>query len=182
MIGYLDIETSFGGQVTVVGLLRTDRGVLQLVGDAITRDSLTDAFRGLDTLCTFNGEGFDLPVVRRSYGLGLLERFRSLDLSIECRRRSLRGGLKRIEASLSIPRRSGGMNGIDAMLLWDRWVRGDRQALSTLLGYNRDDVVNLALLERRLRGDLEMLPAIEPTVVGPEEPTRYRRGISSREV
>jgi uncharacterized protein YprB with RNaseH-like and TPR domain len=166
VIGYLDIETSFGGHVTVVGLLRTDRGVLQLVGDAITRDGLIGAFRGLDTLCTFNGEGFDLPVLRRAYGLGLLERYRSLDLSVECRRTGRRGGLKRIEASLSIPRRSNGINGVDAMLLWDRWLRGDRGALKTLLAYNRDDVVNLALLERRLRGDLEMLPVLEPTVVG----------------
>jgi uncharacterized protein YprB with RNaseH-like and TPR domain len=166
VIGYLDIETSFGGQVTVVGLLRTDRGVLQIVGDAVTCEALTDAFRGLDTLCTFNGEGFDLPVLRRAYGLGLLERFRSLDLSIECRKTGKRGGLKRIEASLQIPRRSNGINGVDAMLLWDRWVRGDRSALKTLLAYNRDDVVNLALLERRLRGDLELLPALEPVVVG----------------
>ncbi len=58
------------------------------------------------------------------------------------------------------------MNGVDAMVLWDRWLQGERQALTTLLAYNRDDVVNLALLERRLRGDLEMLPALEPTVLG----------------
>jgi len=166
VIGYLDIETSFRKEVTVVGLLRTDRGIVQLVGDAITTQALTDAFRGLDTLCTFNGEGFDLPVLRRSYGLGLLERYRSLDLSIECRKRNRRGGLKKIEASLSIPRRSNGINGVDAMILWDRWNTGDRQALRTLLAYNRDDVVNLALLERRLRGDLEMLPAFDPVVLG----------------
>jgi uncharacterized protein YprB with RNaseH-like and TPR domain len=166
VIGYLDIETAFGGEVTVVGLLRTDRGVLQIVGEAITQESLTGAFRGLDTLCTFNGESFDLPVLRREYGIGLLEQFRSLDLSIDCRRTGLRGGLKRIEASLSIPRRSNGINGIDAMLLWDRWRTADRDALETLLAYNRDDVVNLALLERRLRGDLEMMPVLDPIVLG----------------
>lgn len=166
MIGYLDIETSFRKEVTVVGLLRTDRGIVQLVGDAITTEALTGALRGLDTLCTFNGEGFDLPVLRRAFGLGLLERYRSLDLSIECRKRNRRGGLKKIEASLSIPRRSNGINGVDAMVLWDRWRDGDREALRTLLNYNRDDVVNLALLERRLRGDLEMLPSLQPTVVG----------------
>lgn len=166
MIGYLDIEASFRGEVTVVGLLRMDRGALQLVGDAITRDVLVDSLHGLDTLCTFNGESFDLPVLRRAFGLGLIERYRSLDLFIECRRNGLRGGLKRIEASLSIPRRIRGVNGVDAMVLWDRWTRGDRQALQTLLAYNRDDVVNLALLERRLRGDLELLPALEPKVVG----------------
>lgn len=166
MIGYLDIETSFRGDVTVVGLLRSDRGITQLVGEAITRPSLEEVLRGVDTLCTFYGEAFDLPVLRRSFGLGLIERCRSLDLSVECRRLRMRGGLKGIERNLSIPRRSIGITGYDAMLLWDRWLGADRGALETLLAYNRDDVVNLALLERRLRGDLELLPDFEPTVVG----------------
>lgn len=166
MIGYLDIETSFGGEVTVFGLLRSDRGITQLVGDAVTLRAIDQTLRGIDTLCTFYGESFDLPVLRRSFGLGLIERYRSLDLSIECRRARIHGGLKRIEASLGIPRRSRGITGFDAMLLWDRSRRGDRDALLTLLAYNRDDVVNLALLERRLRGDLELLPELEPTVIG----------------
>lgn len=166
MVGYLDIETSFERDVTVFGLLRSDRGVVQIVGSAITRDSLEEALRGIDTLCTFNGESFDLPVLRRAFGLGLLERCRSLDLSMECRRAGRRGGLKRIEDGLGIPRSLRGVTGYDAMVLWQRWERGDRVALETLLQYNRDDVVNLALLERRLRGDLELPRAIPRTVVG----------------
>jgi uncharacterized protein YprB with RNaseH-like and TPR domain len=52
------------------------------------------------------------------------------------------------------------------MVLWDRWENGDREALETLLEYNADDVINLALLERRLRGDLEIAPPLIPRVVG----------------
>jgi uncharacterized protein YprB with RNaseH-like and TPR domain len=166
VIGYLDIETSFSGEVTVVGLLRTDRGLVQLVGDANTRDGIERILTGLDTICTFNGETFDLPVLRRAFGVGMLERFRSLDLSIECRRAGINGGLKRIEVGLQIPRRLHGITGYDAMVLWDRWEKGDRDALETLLAYNADDVVNLALLERRLRGDLEMLDPVEQLVLG----------------
>jgi hypothetical protein len=166
VIGYLDIETSFAGDVTVVGLMRVDRGLIQAVGSAITRDVLDDVFCGLDTLCTFNGESFDLPVLDRAFGVRLSERFRSFDLSIECRRVGIRGGLKRIETGLQIPRRLRGVNGYDAMVLWDRWQTGDREALETLLRYNADDVINLATLERRLRGDLEPAPPIEPLVLG----------------
>jgi uncharacterized protein YprB with RNaseH-like and TPR domain len=165
VIGYLDIETSFRSEVTVTGLLRPDRGLIQLVGDANTREDLEMLFRGLDTVCTFNGESFDLPVLRRAFGVGLLERFRSLDLSIECRRVGISGGLKRIETNMQIPRRLRGITGYDAMVLWERWENGDRDALQTLLDYNADDVINLAVLERRLRGDLEIPPPVRPLVV-----------------
>jgi hypothetical protein len=166
MIGYLDIETSFEKDVTVVGLMRSDRGLVQIVGEAITAEVLDDLFDKLDTLCTFHGEGFDLPVLQERFGLDLFGRFRSLDLSDECRRVGRNGGLKRIEVGLQIPRSLRGVNGYDAMVLWKRWQQGDRDALETLLQYNADDVWNLALLERRLRGDLEAPPKIEPTVVG----------------
>ncbi len=166
MIGYLDIETSFSGEVTVFGLLRAERGLIQIIGRSITRDAIDETLRGIDTLCTFNGETFDLPVLRRAFGIGLLERCRSFDLSVECRRIGLRGGLKRIEDRLSIPRRLRGVTGYDAMVLWEGWERGNRDALETLLQYNRDDVINLRLLERRLRGDLEMPQPVEQIVVG----------------
>jgi uncharacterized protein YprB with RNaseH-like and TPR domain len=166
VLGYLDIETSFQGEVTVVGLQRADRGLFQIVGSANTTEALDDVLSGLDTLCTFNGESFDLPVLRRAFGINLAERFRSLDLSIECRRVGIRGGLKRIEMGLQIPRRLRGVNGYDAMVLWDRWTNGDRDALETLLRYNADDVMNLATLERRLRGDLGTEAPLESIVLG----------------
>lgn len=166
MIGYLDIETSFSREVTVFGLLRSDRGVIQIVGPALTREVIEDALHGIDIVCTFNGESFDLPVLRRAFGIGLLERCRSLDLSIECRNAGLRGGLKRIEDGLAIPRSLRGVTGYDAMVLWERWESGDREALEILLQYNRDDVVNLAMLERRLRGDLEVPPPTDRIVLG----------------
>lgn len=166
MIGYLDIETAFDGSLTVVGLLRSDRGLVQLVGDAITAARVNEVLDGLGTLCTFNGELFDLPVLRRLLGLDLLSSYRSLDLSVECRRTGRRGGLKAIEARLQIPRASNGLSGYDALVLWDRWQHGDHAALQTLLDYNRDDVINLALLERRLRGDLSVPDPSQRVVVG----------------
>lgn len=166
MIVYLDIETSFEEELTVVGVWRADRGLLQLVGSAIAPQPVREALEGVGTICTFNGDRFDLPVLRRTLGLDLLVDYHSLDLSVECRRVGFRGGLKAIEASLSIARRSNGLNGYDAMVLWDRWLDGDRDALETLLAYNAEDVYNLVRLERRLRADLSEIPVLPQFVRG----------------
>lgn len=166
VIGYLDIETSFEGEVTVVGLLRSDRGLVQLVGEAVGAAPVAELLAGIDTICTFNGERFDLPVLSRTLGVDMLVEFRSLDLSVECRRLGIRGGLKRIESSLGISRRVRGVNGYDAMVLWKAWGQGDREALDTLLRYNREDVLNLVLLQRRLHGDLCALAPVQHVVMG----------------
>lgn len=167
MNGYLDIETSFEGGLTVVGVLCPGRPLVQLVGAAATARAVGDALRGVRTVCTFNGERFDLPELRRGLGIDLLRDHESLDLSVECARRGIRGGLKAIEAWLGISRRLSGVNGYHAMVLWRRWEHGDREALETLLAYNRDDVVNLVLLERRLQGDLCVPPSPDHVVIGP---------------
>ena len=59
---YLDIETCASGEVTVVGIYREDRGFVQLVGGQITDVTVCDALEGMDTICTFNGDRFDLPI------------------------------------------------------------------------------------------------------------------------
>ena len=38
------------------------------------------------------------------------------------------------------------MDGYTAVLLWQRYQRGDKGALDLLLSYNREDVVNLEVL------------------------------------
>jgi hypothetical protein len=154
VIAYLDIETSFDGDITVVGVLRSDSGLVQLVRPGITEAAFASSISGIDTICTFNGERFDLPVLNRALGVDLLSTHRSVDLSVECRRLGIRGGLKAIEASMGIRRAVKGVKGYDALELWKSWEDGNRHALDKLLRYNRDDVINLVMLERRLRGDL----------------------------
>ena len=153
MKAYLDIETCAGGQVTVVGIYREDRGMLQLVGGEITDMKVWEALDGVETLCTFNGDRFDLPLLERQTRLDLRSRFRSLDLLRECRRVGLKGGLKRMEERFGIARTTRGMNGWDALQLWARYDGdGDREALRLLLEYNREDVMNLVQLERIVVG------------------------------
>ena len=153
MKAYLDIETCAGGQVTVVGVYREDRGLLQLVGGEITDETVWKALDGVETVCTFNGDRFDLPLLERQTRLDLRSQFRSLDLLRECRRVGLKGGLKRMEERFGIARTTRGMNGWDALQLWARYEGdGDQEALRLLLEYNREDVMNLVQLERIVVG------------------------------
>ena len=151
MRAYLDIETAFDGTISVIGMYRPDLGTIQLVGGGVRDMALYEALEGVRTLVTFNGSTFDLPIIRRRLYADLKRDFEHCDLLYVCRRRGLRGGLKRVETLLGIERMTAGISGWDAPRLWHRYETiGDRAALRTLLDYNREDVVNLALLEGRL--------------------------------
>jgi len=56
-----------------------------------------------------------------------------------------------VERQLGIPRRLTEVDGYQAVRLWWRYVNDyDEDALSTLLEYNREDVVNLKTLKEKL--------------------------------
>jgi uncharacterized protein YprB with RNaseH-like and TPR domain len=180
MKAYLDIETGREGQVTVVGIYREDRGLVQLVGGAITDVSVWSALEGADTICTFNGDRFDLPFLERQTRLDLRGPFRSLDLLRECRRHGIKGGLKTLEERFGIARESRGMSGWDALRLWDRYEKdADAEALRLLLVYNREDVMNLLQLERIVVGvglDFEPQRGSPATGSGPRAESRGPAG------
>lgn len=159
MQAYLDIETTFSGTISVIGIYRPDRGTIQLVGGGVTDLNLYAALEDIETIVTFNGSGFDLPIIRKRLLADLRSEFAHRDLLHVCRKRGLRGGLKVVEQRLGINRATAGITGWDAPRLWSRYEDyADEQALKTLLHYNQEDVVNLALLEAVLGG----LPAVEP--------------------
>lgn len=158
MRAYLDIETTFEHTISVIGVYRPDRGTIQLVGGGVNDIALYNALQGVETIVTFNGTCFDLPVIRKRMYVDLKQEFAHSDLMYVCRRHGLRGGLKKIETVLGIGRETAGLSGWDAPRLWNRFEHaGDRNALRTLLDYNREDVINLAVLEARL-GIIEDAP------------------------
>lgn len=151
MRAYLDIETTFDSSISVIGIYRPDVGTIQLVGAGVRDVPLYEALDGVKTIVTFNGSSFDLPVIRKRLYVDLKTQFEHCDLMYVCRRRDLRGGLKRIETLLGIGRETAGISGWDAPRLWHRYeTLGDAAALDTLLHYNREDVINLAVLEAHL--------------------------------
>lgn len=151
---YLDIETSFSGKITVLGMYRPSKGILQLVADEVSPESLLDFLDGSHTICTYNGSRFDLPVIRNNLGIDLTEDFRSHDLMLDCWSQNLYGGLKAVEKQLGIARNLQEVDGYQALLLWQRYIESDdSEALETLLEYNKEDVLNLCVLEEILGVD-----------------------------
>jgi uncharacterized protein YprB with RNaseH-like and TPR domain len=148
---YLDLETSYSGVITVVGIFRPPDDLIQIVHPDISSGALLNALDGAEEVITYWGHRFDLPVIDRHLGVNLRDAFRSTDLADHCHRHGLFGGLKAVERVLGISRQTEGITGMDAMRLWHMWQGGDGDALRVLLKYNEDDVVNLYLLEKELR-------------------------------
>lgn len=146
---YLDIETTGtfwpGLLVTVVGLY--DGVTMRQFVQGFNLQEFPQALAELDLLVTFNGTQFDLPVLR-AYFPGLSLPPVHVDLRFLLARLGFKGGLKKIEPRFGIrrPDEVDGMDGYMAVLLWERYQRGDRTALDLLLQYNREDVVNLEVL------------------------------------
>jgi len=152
MKAYLDIETSLRGEITIVGIFRPPNQMIQLIGDEVNWTNLWNALEGVAEILTYNGDRFDLPVIKRAINLDLRKYFECRDLMYDCWQKNLYGGLKRVEEKLGIERASKGIDGMEAMRLWERFrLYGDGEALQVLLEYNRDDVKNLFHLEACLQ-------------------------------
>jgi len=147
---YLDIETDWNRNITVVGFRCQATGLVQLVGQEITRTRLLRELPKSGCLITYNGHCFDLSVIRQVLGINLRDLYESLDLRWVCQRHRITGGQKKIETRLGICRDTAGVDGMEAMRLWSRYQRGDAPALETLLRYNAEDIEGMAAIHRHL--------------------------------
>jgi uncharacterized protein YprB with RNaseH-like and TPR domain len=160
---YLDIETTGLSptyhEISVIGIYLTDgtsQRVVQLVGEDVTKKNLLEALQGARVIYTYNGSKFDLPFLKVSLGIDLLEHFNHRDLMLDCWKNSLYGGFKAVEIRLGISRHLEHVNGMEVIRLWRRYqTNDDRDALTLLLKYNEEDVVNLKTLKERLWIDQE---------------------------
>ncbi|MEE9201821.1 MAG: ribonuclease H-like domain-containing protein [Dehalococcoidia bacterium] len=150
MEAYLDIETSYDGDITVIGIYRGTGELVQLVGEDVCAERLSQALDGVSTIYTYNGSRFDLPVIAHQLNVDLARQFDCHDLMYDCWDNGLYGGLKKVETQLGIPRETQGIGGRDAMQLWQDCQQGNADALRTLLLYNSEDVVNLSILRMLL--------------------------------
>ena len=155
---YLDIETTglsrCYADLTVVGVC-LERGrqckIIQLVGGQITARRVIAAVREGGILYTYNGARFDLPFIKTKLGIDLTECITHKDLMYDCWRQNLYGGLKVVEQKLEIARKTQGIDGRMAVRLWyDYENYGNEKSLALLLEYNREDILNLTALRKKL--------------------------------
>jgi len=161
---YLDIETTglspYGGIVTVVTVHGGGTTRTFVAGDDL--EELPAYLGRFRLLVTFNGSRFDVPFLVAAFPQ-LLVPPAHIDLRFLLYRLGHAGGLKRIEQRLGLGDRTGveGVDGLEAVRLWQEYRRGNRSALDRLVRYNRADTVNLEPLLRFATTELErrILPA-----------------------
>ena len=152
---FLDIETTGlspdYSEVTVIGAL--GGGQLALFVKGINLDQFPAYVRQFPLLVTFNGSQFDVPFLRAHFPTARLDQAH-IDLRFALASLGYRGGLKAVERTLGLRRDPAiqGVDGFEAVHLWHRYRRGDRQALRKLILYNLTDVVNMVeLVETTVR-------------------------------
>ncbi|NTU42761.1 MAG: hypothetical protein HGA78_06850 [Nitrospirales bacterium] len=167
----LDIETNGlqpdnGGYVTVVGLYDGYDCKCFVRGDNLTVDNLNREMASCRMLITFYGSTFDVPFLFRSLP-GVKFFVPHFDLCHASRSLGIMGGLKRLEEMFGIERDDAvrGMNGYDAVKLWDSARRGSYEARERLLTYNREDTKNLMNLAQIIYQRMKVATGIEEYLV-----------------
>jgi uncharacterized protein YprB with RNaseH-like and TPR domain len=146
---FLDIETTGlsadHDDVTVIGAL--GHGELGLFIKGINLEQFPDYIAQFPLLVSFNGSQFDVPFLRAHFPQARLDQAH-IDLRFVLASLGYKGGLKTVESQLGLVRDQAiqGVDGFEAVRLWHRYQRGDRQALERLILYNLTDVSNLVEL------------------------------------
>jgi len=145
-IVYLDIETALSefdqNEITVIGTY--DGYSVKSFVNGINLNQFETDIAAYDLMVTFNGSSFDIPYIKKTFpGISLPPSH--IDLMFLMKRLGYRGGLKKIEKSFDLKRSPeiDGLNGYDAVKLWQAYLNGHDLALDRLLDYNAADIVNL---------------------------------------
>lgn len=144
---YVDIETtglSDTAEITTIALYDGKDIYHYINGHNL--DDFTEDLKKYKVLVTYNGTGFDLPVIKRYFGIELSQAH--IDLRYVLASLGIKGGLKKCEKQLGLDR--GDLDGVDgyfAVRLWREYKRNnDLAALRTLIAYNIEDTVNMETL------------------------------------
>ncbi len=143
-VAYLDIETtglSKESDITIIGIY--DKVGEHIFINGKNLDQFSSFVEKYDLLITYNGACFDLPFIRRKFGIKMDHMH--IDLRFFLKKLGLSGGLKTIEKRLGIKRSDNtqDVDGKEAVRLWYEYKKGNKKALETLIEYNIEDIKNL---------------------------------------
>ena len=141
--GFLDIETDSLGRITIVGVSNYYQTNTFVQGFNLEKRNLETALGQFKLLVTFNGASFDLPKLKKQFGVTLA--IPHLDLKPLCVQLGWKGGLKEVEKMLDLKRPAQLYgNPVD---LWKAFhASGDREYLDLLIDYNTEDTENLKMI------------------------------------
>ena len=148
LAAYMDIETtgleSLINKITTIAIYDGSSIFTYINGENL--DQFKEDIRKYKVLVTYNGKCFDVPFIKRFFGIELNQVH--IDLRYVLRSLGYTGGLKGCEKQVGIDR--GNLEGVDgyfAVMLWDDYQRNkNHKALETLLAYNIHDVISLQTL------------------------------------
>lgn len=141
---FIDIETtgiSQDSEITTIALY--DGSDIFTFVQGANLDTFPDILARYEVIVTYNGKGFDVPMLERYFHINITQAH--LDLRPILAALGYKGGLKGCERQLGIARPElQGVNGHDAVILWQAYRRsGQAELLNTLLAYNVADTINL---------------------------------------
>lgn len=142
---YLDIETTgltCDDSITIIGTYDGSETKTFVLGRNLSE--AVEEINRYPILVTYNGACFDIPVIQRQFAMACRNHIH-IDLRFPLRRLGYSGGLKGIERAMGIVRSEAtrGLNGWDAVRLWQAYLDGSQEALDLLVTYNSEDVRNL---------------------------------------
>ena len=149
LVLFLDIETTglshYYDEITVVGW--SFEGTAKTIIKGQDPAPLHEDASRAKALVTFNGVRFDTKFIRKEYPEVVFPETH-VDLMYLCRRVGLTGGQKAIEKEIGVDLRDElpEMDGAEAVLLWHKYVRGERNALHKLIHYNRIDIAAMGAI------------------------------------
>lgn len=154
---YLDIETTGlspkKDEITIIGLL-CNNTFEQFTKNVNLKAYYIDEYIMMHEpteVVGYNSNRFDIPFME-SFGVETLANLKQTDLMIQCHNLNLKGGLKKVESILDIERQHEPLNFFQQKALWKKWINtNDWSALDRLLAYNKEDVMNLPLVEEKLK-------------------------------
>lgn len=144
---FLDIETTGlakQDQITTIAVLVN--GKMSVFAAGADLEQVLPSLAHAKLLVTYNGARFDVPFIRRYFGIDLATPH--LDLMPVLAASGYNGGQKSCENLCDLKRRfSQGVDGKAAVRLWSQYRKdGNRDALRKLILYNAEDVVMLEKL------------------------------------